>query len=775
MERILRFLFEDLKSHEAELERNHISEFLEYDHYYKLESVEAELNRTYQTFTKFQENNAGLIKARNEAIEEKFVVEYGARSFWTRPATRHPDATMVGNGSEETESLLDSRDMSTFSHIAGVLPAQDQERFARFLFRSTRGNTFTHFEPIYERLIDPQTGKEMQKSVFVVYYQDARSTEGGSAMHNRIARACNQFGVNVYPWVTSRDESALRIRSLAQQLGEKERALRGYDRFVDENHARLLEIQLSGNSLIEDWRLFALKEKSIYSTLNYFEGESTVRCDVWYPKAEEDEIRRLLLQHSAGDTLASAMLVTDRMSRKDAPTYFKTNDLIAATQELIHTYGVPRYQEVTPVLFSIVTFPFIFGVMFGDVGHGLLLMIIGVYMITNAESFKYSQPMAFKFRYMVFMMGFFATYAGFLYNDFFSLGLDLFGSRYLRAPNGQGMQPLFDPYNGQKVDDPNISKVYSGPYPFGLDPAWHGATNELFFVNSLKMKLSVMLGVFHMVIGLVLRVVNAFNERNVLDFIGECIPMFVFMLCFFGYMNYMILYKWVTHIPDPGAPSIINNLIAMAMFGPLATVTDSKTGAEKEVQLFPGEKQYQTNLMIYAVLAVPVICLVKPSFIMWQESRNSRRRSYELIGIDPDRDPQAKGKPRVDLGDLWIHQIIETIEYVLGSVSHTASYLRLWALSLAHQQLSLVFFQKTLGIALQASFPFNAISIFLSFGVWFAITVGVLMGMDCLECFLHTLRLHWVEFQSKFYRADGDEFKPYNHQRTLDPSSSDAK
>ena len=100
-------------------------------------------------------------------------------------------------------------------------------------------------------------------------------------------------------------------------------------------------------------------------------------------------------------------------------------------------------------------------------------------------------------------------------------------------------------------------------------------------------------------------------------------------------------------------------------------------------------------------------------------------------------------------------------------MSHTASYLRLWARSLAHNQLSLVFLDKTLLATMPIGGLTGGIAIYFSTACFLGITFAILMGMDVLECFLHTLRLHWVEFQSKFYKADGYKFEPYSHRALL--------
>jgi V-type H+-transporting ATPase subunit a len=57
----------------------------------------------------------------------------------------------------------------------------------------------------------------------------------------------------------------------------------------------------------------------------------------------------------------------------------------------------------------------------------------------------------------------------------------------------------------------------------------------------------------------------------------------------------------------------------------------------------------------------------------------------------------------------------------------------------------------------------------MSLGFYFLIwvTFGILMCMDTMECFLHSLRLHWVEFQNKFYKGDGYKYIPLSYQHSI--------
>ncbi|KAG8547680.1 hypothetical protein GDO81_027783 [Engystomops pustulosus] len=199
------------------------------------------------------------------------------------------------------------------------------------------------------------------------------------------------------------------------------------------------------------------------------------------------------------------------------PTLIHTNKFTAGFQGIVDAYGIASYQEVNPALYTIITFPFLFAVMFGDVGHGLLMFLFALWLVLgennpkmkNAENEIFS--MCFGGRYLVLLMGLLSIYTGFVYNECFSRATVIFPSGWSVAAMAKdknwtreflSTNPLAAPL------DPNITNVFTAVYPFGIDPIWSLASNRLTFLNSFKMKMSVILGVCHMSFGVCLSIFN---------------------------------------------------------------------------------------------------------------------------------------------------------------------------------------------------------------------------------------------------------------------------
>jgi V/A-type H+-transporting ATPase subunit I len=322
-------------------------------------------------------------------------------------------------------------------------------------------------------------------------------------------------------WKRPSEELPVKTKEAIAVLQERIKQL---EADIRENELKLEEIGRERcNDLLVLRELVQVEENRAKAKVLFGKSERTRVIEGWTPKDEIDAVINAI-----SDEVGGFCVIEVKEPKRDdvrVPSLLKNPSLIRPFESIIKMYGAPSYNDIDPTIITAILFPVLFGFMFPDIGHGLILLLLGLVIMF---AFKGLSKELRGMGIIIVLCGLCATIAGALFGEFF--GFSEYASHLVHESVGVHIHPVLV-----------------------IPPFWFEPIPEIEFMFVVAM----VIGTLHMGLGLFLNGVNNFSNKKLLHGIGG----FVKMWCLFGALYFLLLLFGFhfTEMSDGNVPVLLRN------------------------------------------------------------------------------------------------------------------------------------------------------------------------------------------------------------------------
>ena len=221
----------------------------------------------------------------------------------------------------------------------------------------------------------------------------------------------------------------VKAKAPEQVTGSAAQAVQERDDELGTLHAKLDECRFNVLKLSEEYGGVLLLMHSqlkgliaVRQAQKHFGKVANLYCiSGWTPSSEVENVRNIVKETTDGTGLVEVIEADDdalvKAGLETVPVKFKGGALLRPFQMLITNFGTPLYHELDPTIFVGITFVLLFGFMFGDIGQGLTLALLGLWLkLSKWEKLDDTMRDA---GVLLAACGFCAMVFGFFYGSFF--------------------------------------------------------------------------------------------------------------------------------------------------------------------------------------------------------------------------------------------------------------------------------------------------------------------------------------------------------------------